>query len=256
MLIAAMGSSFAAGPTLEPVTDRAAMRSARNYPHLLAAALDAELADLTVSGATIANVLDTPQTIAPRVQFAPQIDGLPADADLVTVTTGGNDLRLIGTMLSIAWTRHDPASAMATMLGRQQGSEIPSATTKSVEQVAFGLARIVVAARARAPRARVLLVDYLTVLDPGSRSTVPFTDTELDRFRALQAALVDAYRRAADRSGAELVPVSEHSGGHGLGSAEPLVFDFIPNARRTAGSFHPNHAGMAFVADRLVETLT
>ena len=35
--IAALGSSFAAGPTIEPVDDVDAMRSTRNYPHLLAA---------------------------------------------------------------------------------------------------------------------------------------------------------------------------------------------------------------------------
>ncbi len=255
MLIAALGSSFAAGPALEPVADRAAMRSARNYPHRLAAALGVELVDLTVSGATIANVLDTPQVIAPRVRFGPQLDALPAGADLVTVTTGGNDLRLIGTMLSIAWTRHDPGGAMATMLGRQYGGDIPAATKDSVDRVGAGLARIVAAARDRAPRARVLLVDYLTVLDRGARSTVPFTDTELDRFRALQSALVGAYRVAAERSGAELVPVAERSAGHGLGSAEPWVFDFIPETRRTAGSFHPNADGMAFVADLLSEIL-
>ena len=86
MLIAALGSSFAAGPTLEPVAERAAMRSAVNYPHRLARALGADLVDLSVSGATTATILDDAQTIAPTVQFPPQIDGLPADADLVTIT--------------------------------------------------------------------------------------------------------------------------------------------------------------------------
>ena len=60
-VIAALGSSFAAGPTIEPMADVDAMRSTRNYPHLLAAALGAHLVDLTVSGATTANILRTPQ---------------------------------------------------------------------------------------------------------------------------------------------------------------------------------------------------
>ena len=58
--VASLGSSFAAGPGIEPAADRAARRSARNYPHLLAARLGAELTDLTVSGAT------TPPSSTPR----------------------------------------------------------------------------------------------------------------------------------------------------------------------------------------------
>ena len=45
-LIAALGSSFAAGPGLEPVVDRVAMRSGANYAHLVANVLSAELIDL------------------------------------------------------------------------------------------------------------------------------------------------------------------------------------------------------------------
>jgi hypothetical protein len=52
--LVALGSSFAAGPGIEPIADRGAMRSARNYPHVLAEHFGAQLTDLTVSGATIA----------------------------------------------------------------------------------------------------------------------------------------------------------------------------------------------------------
>ncbi|HEY5879797.1 MAG TPA: GDSL-type esterase/lipase family protein, partial [Nakamurella sp.] len=194
MIIAALGSSFAAGPTLEPVADRAAMRSADNYPHLLAGLLGASLVDLTVSGATTATILDTPQVIAPRVRFAPQIDGLPVGADLVTITAGGNDLKFIGSMVFTAWRRHDPAGALTKLMRADYPDGVPTATPGVVAEVAAGLARIVAAARSRAPGARVLLVDYLTVLDAHSGSAVvDFAADELDAFRALQSALVHAY---------------------------------------------------------------
>ncbi len=257
MLIAALGSSFAAGPTLEPVADRAAMRSARNYPHLLAESLGAELVDLTVSGATVATVLDSPQVIAPGVSFAPQVTGMPADADLVTVTAGGNDLRFIGSMLYTAWSRHDPTGPMAAMMRPDYAGGIPVATPAAVRAVADGLAAVVDAIRSRAQRARIVLVDYLTVLDPDSRSgMVAYRDEELSAFRGLQAALADGIAGAAERSGADLLAVSELSRGHGVGSAEPWVCDFIAEPRRTAGSFHPNPAGMRAVADALVRRLT
>ena len=44
----ALGSSFAAGPGVEPVLDRSAMRSGRNYAHLVADALGAVLVDATL----------------------------------------------------------------------------------------------------------------------------------------------------------------------------------------------------------------
>ena len=90
--IAALGSSFAAGPSIDPVIDQAAMRSGRNYPHQLAEKLDADLVDLTVSGATLLNVLNEPQTTRSGEVFPPQLEGLPPDADIVTLTGGGNDL--------------------------------------------------------------------------------------------------------------------------------------------------------------------
>ena len=93
-LVAALGSSFAAGPGIEPVADTGAMRSGANNAHLLATTLGADLTDLTVSGATTANILDEPQLSRTGVRYPPQVSGLPAEADLVTVTAGGNDLQI------------------------------------------------------------------------------------------------------------------------------------------------------------------
>jgi hypothetical protein len=45
--IIALGSSFAAGPGIEPIEDTNAMRSSRNYAHLLADRLGANLVDLS-----------------------------------------------------------------------------------------------------------------------------------------------------------------------------------------------------------------
>lgn len=46
-LIAALGSSFAAGPGIEPIEDAQAMRSSNNYAHQLARRLNAQLNLLT-----------------------------------------------------------------------------------------------------------------------------------------------------------------------------------------------------------------
>lgn len=251
--IAALGSSFAAGPTIEPVVDVDAMRSGRNYPHLLAEMLDADLVDLTVSGATTATILHTPlQTMTGR-EFAPQLDGLPSGVDLVTITAGGNDLQFLGSMLFAAWSRHEPGGPLAQMLGQGFADGLPAITEADIELAATGLAAIVAAARERAPQARVVLVDYLTVVgaDTPSGDGATFTAEELAVFAHIQQALAQAYRIAAERSGAELLAVSAASTGHGLGAPDPWVFGFQADMATTAGSFHPNAAGMRAVADQL-----
>jgi hypothetical protein len=64
--VAALGSSFAAGPGIPPIVDRFALRSGRNYAHVLADRLGERLTDLTVSGATTTNILERPQRVLIR----------------------------------------------------------------------------------------------------------------------------------------------------------------------------------------------
>ena len=257
--IAALGSSFAAGPGIEPLVDRAAGRSARNYPHLLAERLGAELTDLTVSGATTETVLDVPQRRMKR-EFPPQLRGLPAHADLVTITVGGNDLNyaaslfalgIAGRVSSYAWVR-----PLSRVLPRPR---VPNRTPDDVEGAAANLARVVDAVRGRTPGARILLVDYLTVIGPDTRGSreAPFDQPALDGLSRLADQVCEVFEVAASRSGAELVRMGERSRGHALGSTDPWVTGLPDQLRRlrTLAPFHPNAAGMRAVADAVAEYL-
>lgn len=250
--IVALGSSFAAGPGIEPVADEHAMRSTRNYAHLLAAHLGADLTDLSVSGATTATILRTPQVTAAGVEYPPQILGVPTDADLITLTAGGNDLEFAGSMLYAAWSRAQPEGPMATLLGAGFGSGIPEPTDQSIASMGQGLTDIVTAARERAPHARIVLVDYLTVIDERPLPPQwPFSPEDTRTFRRIQEAIARGYAFAAERSGGDLLRASALSVGHGLGSADPWVFDFQPSIEATGSSFHPNLVGMSAIADAL-----
>ena len=82
----ALGSSMAAGPGIQPRvagSPRAAGRSARNYPHLVARSLSLDLVDVTYSGATTAHVLTESQRGAP-----PQVDALDGDLRRREVSVG------------------------------------------------------------------------------------------------------------------------------------------------------------------------
>ena len=254
-LVAALGSSFAAGPGIEPVSDPTAMRSERNYAHQLAERLGARLVDLTVAGATTANVLDTPQQIAEGFAYPPQLDGVPANADVITITVGGNDLQFAPALLYVAWLRTDPESPLVSTLGGMFGNGITAPTVESVERATAGLVNVIEQARAKAPGARVVLVAYLTVLDGASQSSTPFTDEEIAQLLVIQTAIGKVFAEAASRTGADLVRASTLSEGHALGSDEPWVQPFHQVLAQTGGSFHPNEAGMTAIAAELERLL-
>ncbi|MEO6794143.1 MAG: GDSL-type esterase/lipase family protein, partial [Mycobacterium sp.] len=96
----ALGSSMAAGPGIRPAVagaPRASGRSARNYPHLVADALNLDLVDVTFSGATSAHLLTERQLGAP-----PQVEALDGSETLVTVTIGGNDVGYVPLLAAAA----------------------------------------------------------------------------------------------------------------------------------------------------------
>jgi len=253
--LASLGSSFAAGPGIRPVENRRAMRSSRNYPHLLAERLGARLTDLTVSGATTATILNTPQRVL-GLGFPPQVSGLSPDVDLVTVTAGGNDLNYLGSVLRAAYAGRLSERRVTRGLGRRLGrGGVPRLEQTSVDKVAEGLASVVRAARTRAPRARVLLVGYLTVLEPDAGFTpdTPFTSGTRDALLAIAGELAEAYVRAVAMTGAERVDIAQLSRGHGLGSGQPWVRGFAP--WHPAMSFHPTPTGMQAVADAIAAHL-
>jgi lysophospholipase L1-like esterase len=254
--VASLGSSFAAGPGIQPMDDRAARRSARNYPHLLAERLGARLTDLTVSGATTGTILDTPQRLLTHV-FPPQLQGLPADADLVTITAGGNDLRYVGSMIRFGVAGRLSARPLTRPLGAlfsRGGMPAPSAA--DVEAAARNLARIVTAVGGKAPGARVLLVDYLTVIGPATQPgpEVPFDDATLGALRQLGEKVAELFVTAAARSAADLVLASERSREHALGTTQPWVTG-LTSLGALDGAFHPNADGMRGVADTIFDYL-
>jgi len=256
LLLTALGSSFAAGPGLPPYADVAALRSLRNYPRLLGQLLDAELVDLSVSGATTASILRDPQVTMDGTTFAPQLVGVPAGADVVTVTAGGNDLQYLGSMLSASWRRHDPDHPMVAVLEQQLGSGVVEPTPASTEAATAGLVQVVEAVRGAAPAARVVLVDYLTVVDEHSADSAPFGTGDLATFLRIQSALETAFEQAAARTGADLVRASAASRGHALGTTDPWVFGFETAPARIPASYHPSAAGMQAVAHELAVLLS
>lgn len=252
--IVALGSSFAAGPGIQPQINKPAMRSGNNYAHLLAERLHARLTDLTVSGATLQNVLSEEQVMS-NVRFEPQLASMPSDADVVMITAGGNDLNYIGGMI------HD--SLRYSFFTRPLSYLIPKPITEKplvAKDIAARFIAVIDKIHEIAPKSRIFLVEYLTIFDSNTRPgiDVSLDEAEILAYQRLAGVLQAGYRLAIEgRLGCEIVPIAMLSIGHGLGSVEPWVEGFglkVIMARKTP--FHPNAKGMEAVADILFKTLT
>ncbi|MBB5916903.1 lysophospholipase L1-like esterase [Nocardia transvalensis] len=253
----ALGSSYAAGPGLEPVADGPCARSARNYPHRVAEAANLDLVDVSCSGATTDDILYRPQTVAGTV-MPPQIGAVTSYTRLVTVSVGGNDLNLIGSMLT--------GSGCEIVAGAVAGlcdgvTRTQPATPDDFDTVTRALADIVAAVRDRAPEATVLLVQYLPVLpsDGSTCAAAPMTPTQAAAARATYDGLIAATARAARESGAQIVSVADAEN-HTACTADPWVFDFQHPPRpadptAAAGMYHPNPAGTSRIAEKIVGRL-
>lgn len=242
----ALGSSMAAGPGIPPTAPGSpllAMRSQRNYPHLVAQRLGLDLVDVTYSGATTAHVLSESQHGEP-----PQVDALDGSESLVTVTIGGNDVGHVPMLCAAA------LPAPLRWLPPLRGMRDAGARERELAAVAPKLIEVGRVVRARAPLARVLFVDYLTLLPPqGSAPPLSAGDTDLGRRIAAELERLTA--AAAEGTGAAVVCAGQASREHHPWSAQPwtnLPSRFpVPIPGHTA-PLHPNAEGMRAVADLVV----
>ncbi|KAJ6036308.1 hypothetical protein N7540_000587 [Penicillium herquei] len=263
--IVSLGSSFAAGPGINPqVEPLSAKRSGQNYPHLVAKELDAELTDLSVSGATLLNITTTPQNaIFSKDVFEPQILSVPSDADIVTVTAGGNDIGYIGDMMldagkatTVGWAANgiiQAAKPLVSIFSRPAEKSTPL----TPEALSQRLGETLDAIHERAPNARVYLVEYLAILGPITKPGVdiPFNQERIDHHSQVASALQNAFAVVADTRSewCERIPIHELSSDHVLGSQEPWVGGFALSSLFRGGIvLHPNLDGMKAIANFLL----
>jgi lysophospholipase L1-like esterase len=242
----ALGSSMAAGPGIRPQVRGAPFgsgRSARNYAHLVGAQLNLDLVDVTFSGATTAHVLAERQRGA-----RPQIEALDGSEELVTITIGGNDVGYVPLLMAATLPR--PARllpAIGALFDRD-------AREQALNGVGDSLRAVGDAARRRSPRARVVFVDYLTLLPPAGVPAPPLSAADADLGHHVAACLEDATAAAAEATGCELVRAGHASRQHHGWSADPwAVGAGWPLPWRPA-PFHPNAAGMRAIADLIADS--
>ncbi len=255
----AMGSSFASGPgvtLLADARDPRCTRSNDNYARQVTRALQLELTDVSCGGATTKHMLEGWN------ELPPQIAALTPDTALVTVTIGGNDLGYIGRLFAASCSNGDNGAdavkAACVGMRARAGASLPATPDPAAWNTAeAGLSTIAAEVRSRAPRARLIFVEYLTVVPEGPPcATVPLSPAATKLARETAARLARLTETVAKRFGAEVLPVAALSQGHDACASDPWVTGFVPSVPGTLFvPYHPNLDGMTAVADALVAKL-
>jgi lysophospholipase L1-like esterase len=248
----ALGSSFAAGPG---VTREAADGVARcsqsqdNYARQLARMRKLKLVDRSCGGATTVHVLKGGQFGLPA-----QVEALTPETRLVTVTIGGNDVRYMAD-LGLEGCRNHPERVPEALRARLCAAPAAFDLEAAFTRLATNLRAVAAEVRRRSPRARLVFVDYVSVLPAGAPCpAVPLTRVQAEAMRARAARLAALTATVARESGAGLVKASELSRDHALCTDAPWVQGFV--FRRAPGDwgpagFHPTLPAMTAIAHAL-----
>jgi lysophospholipase L1-like esterase len=246
----ALGSSYAAGANIPPLAAGRPARcgaSQRSYSRLLAGRLGLDLTDVSCGGAVTANLLGVWD------ELPAQVEAVTPDTRLVTITVGGNDLNYMGVMFAGSCRAgiNDPRSPA--------GGEcpvVPEPGAADYTRVENQLVAVVEAIHARAPQARVVLVQYLTLVGDATCPQAPLPEADAALARRVAAGLAAATARAGARSEADVLPTDVVSRGHTACSADPWTRGLVAGYAGAEGApWHPTAAGHAAIAEMLAELL-
>jgi lysophospholipase L1-like esterase len=248
----ALGDSYSAASGVLPPDPTAAPQCARstsNYPHRIAQRTGAALVDVTCGGADTSDFFESQY---PGV--APQLDALSKQADLVTMTIGGNDSGVFITTIQ--------SCGVAGLSTLGQGSPCKdrygSSFADTIRTTTYpDLVKALKAVHRRAPRAEVAILGYPWIMPKavGCFDRMPVATGDVPYVRHIQWVLNDAVRRAAAATGTTYVNLNKVSEGHdacqpvGVRWVEPVLQGTNPVV------VHPNALGEARMATRAVRVL-
>ena len=263
----ALGDSFSAGEGVPPFrqgTNRylpprdRCHRSYRAYPALVAGRRSSPgtWGFWACSGAGVREMTDVnddyPGEIAQLDRIAPPGRSDPR-VDLVTLTIGGNDAQF--RVVSLACV----ASHIVQILGRCQ-TDLRASVAVTIRRLRVTLPTVYRALRARAPRARIIVLGYPNpfpaILPARSRCRRWFAASDLRWLSQTAVALNDVIRAATISSQARVtyLPPSGFEG-HDLCSEAPWfnALELVPT--RSLYSFHPNALGQRRLAKIVLAAL-
>jgi lysophospholipase L1-like esterase len=242
----AMGSSFASGPLLGPIKPGSPARCARtalNYPTLLAARLGLALDDVSCGGAATAHIL------GPWNELPAQIESVTADTRLVTLSIGGNDLGYVSGLIAASCRAGAPYRN-----GPCQPARV--VTEEDYARVERNLHEIVRQVTSRAPGARLVLVQAVTLVPPKPCAAVTLSPSDALASKAIGLRLAAITAKVARETGSMILHSDLMSRQHTACSADPWSNAMFPGYDGAKGApWHLTAAGMKAIADAIAAEL-
>ena len=238
----ALGDSYTADPSVSaqaPGSPSKCERSAKNYPHLVAAALGLELTDVSCDGADVGDLQRSQLHGVP-----PQFQALTPATQVVTVGIGGDDGNLFASLLNdCAEASLHPRQAGGAPCGRG-GAKLPRSAAADEPHLSGAYAHI----HELAPGAKVFVVGYPDVFTAHGAcpKVLPFTRAANAFANSTEKDLNKAVKQAAEANGDVYVDTYSSSVTRNSCASPavrwiepfvtaPNVFPMHPNARGVAG---------------------
>jgi lysophospholipase L1-like esterase len=219
LVYVALGDSYTSGPLVLPHdtthVPQDCGQSIRNYPHLVALLLGADVfRDVSCGSAEIEHLAEPQDGLPLGGTNAPQHDALDADVDLVTIGIGGNDVGFVGLALDCVRLL-GPPSEQPCAAGKDPAAH--DEMSQRIAEVRTELVAALAEVQRRAPEAEVLVVSYPTSLPhdavacwpylPILPADMPYLVAKFKEMNAMLAA-------AAAEAGATYVDIYTPSIGH------------------------------------------
>jgi hypothetical protein len=235
----AMGDSYTSGPGITPYAEGAPAdcgQSSLNYPHLVAAALNFVLTDVSCGGARTENF-----TVAQHPDQPPQFNALGESTEVVSIGMGGNDGGLFGTLVQ-GCSERDTKNVTTKAPCKELYEAFVTKTLAEDKGPAQAALREV---KLLAPHAKVFVVGYPYITPKKGKCpmVLPWTEGDLKWFRSVQKTGNASLKAGAKANGAIYVDTAKASEGHdacqsvGTRWIEPLLFSL------TGVPVHPNAIG-------------
>jgi hypothetical protein len=235
-----LGDSYTSGPFILPFASGApleCLQSARDYPHLTAAALGLSLRDVSCSGATTENLTTTAQ----YSDQPPQFDALSSTTQVVSVGIGGNDKGLFLNTLIVCGAE-DLVFPFGTPCKDTYGHKLAEEIVEDGPVIGAALHQVHVIS----PSAKVFVVGYPDILPQSGNCwpTVPLTTGDVAYLNGVEKELNAMLSSEAAAEGATYVDTYTPSIGHDACKSLSVRYVEPVLPESDAFSVHPNERGM------------
>lgn len=251
----ALGDSYTAGTGAGTYDDtKTCIQTSGGYVDIVAKTGRVDLlVNAACSGAELSG---GPTSVAAQLSD-PKTRAALADAELVSITAGANDLgfaQIIGICATLSPTDCRNAVTAAT-------------SEASLGALTLALAETYQAIQAAAPHATIVVLGYpplFNTTDPTIPLPIPLTSQELINLGtlAINGAIKDAVNLASENYGTNVVyvDVTDRFAGHEINSGDPWIFfaasvDSTGTVQLDPRSFHPNKAGHRAYASALLASV-